>query len=135
MGIPWAGIWGRKGYQYDNTRQWIRLPAAWPVKAGFQIAESIDVGAGGISMILPQNVPVGSRLPLEIYTPPLERSVRAEGQVIRSIPSEKTGCTVGVLFVRIDPQDQQALNETVERFYRPRERTRQQKGIWWRALP
>jgi len=135
-------LWGRKGYKYSNTRRWLRLPAAWPVKCAFdapgqesRVVESVDVGAGGISVTVQQNIPVGNRIQLEVYAPPLERFFRVEGQVVRSIALSKGGYELGIRFIQMDSKDQQALNEAVERFYKPRERARQKEGEWWRNLP
>ena len=140
FGLPW----GRKGYTYDNTRRWLRLPAAWPVKCDFlqqaagqkpQVTESVDVGAGGISILVPQNIAAGNLLRLEIYAPSLKRSFGVEGQVVRSTPVGQTGYELGIRFSRIDPADQQILNEAIERFYNPRQLARQKSGVWWRNLP
>lgn len=135
-------LWWGKGYKYSNTRRWLRLPAAWPVKCAFDttsqescVVESVDVGAGGISVMVQQNVPVGNRIQLEVYAPPLERFFRVEGQVVRSIPLGKGSYELGIRFIQMDPKDQQALNEAVERFYNAREKARQQQGDWWRRLP
>lgn len=126
-----------KGYQYQNTRQYLRLPASWPVKfeqeAGIHqpLSSTKDVSAGGISLVLPQPVPVGSRLRLEINVPPLNRSIAVEGRVVRCLQAEKSGFDVGIRFDQITPKDHEDLKQTVERFIPSRHKKRQEK-TWWR---
>jgi hypothetical protein len=79
-------------------------------------------------------IPVGGRLQVEIHIPPLERSVRAEGQVVRCRPNRSGGFDLGIRFDRIDASDQALLNEAIEKFYSPRQRSRQHSGSWWRRL-
>lgn len=135
-------LWGRKGYKYDNTRRWIRLPAAWPVKCQFQsqesvqrVTETLDVGAGGVAMTVSKKVPIGTQVQIEIHVPPLNRPIRVEGKVVRCSPAAQDVYELGIRFTRIDPADQQALDEGIKKFYSPREKSRQQTGIWWRRLP
>lgn len=126
-------------YKYQNTRRYLRLPAPWPIKCepkteanGKHVMRAEDVGAGGVRIVLGQELPAGSRLHLEIHVPPLNRSIRAEGKVVRCLPKER-GFELGIRFERIDPRDQAALNEAVERFFSPRQRIRQHRA-WRREI-
>jgi len=135
---------GKKGYSYDNTRRYIRLPAAWPIRYEAQAAcssgerkvtHTADVSAGGVALNLREMLPVDSRIRLEIHVPPLDRSVHAVGVVIRCNPARRGGYDVGIRFEQIDPKDQAVLDEAIERFYSPRQKNRHRSGAWWRNLP
>jgi len=128
-------------YKYQNTRQYLRLPISWPVKCepttqqaqeGRHVTATQDVSAGGMRMVVREEVPVDSEVILEIHVPPLERTIQAVGKVLRCQPSRR-GFELGVRFERIDPRDQVALNEAVEQFYSPRKRVRHQQS-WWRRI-
>ena len=128
-----------KGYKYQNTRQYLRLPASWPVKfeQGAQalppLSSTKDVSAGGVSLTLPNPIPIGSPLRLEISVPPLSRSIAAQGRVVRCLPMQRGGFDVGIRFEQIGPGDQKDLREAVEQFIPPRERERAAKA-WWRKV-
>ncbi len=133
-----------KGYSYDNTRRFVRLPASWPVKyqpeldAGApaqQVAHTGDVSAGGIALNVREMLPVGTRIHLEVHVPPLGRSLRAIGQVMRCSPARGGGFEIGVQFDQIDKTDQVILDEAISRFYSPRQKNRYRSGTWWRNLP
>lgn len=130
-----------KKYKYDNTRRFVRLPAAWPIRyepeiegARHQVTHTADVSAGGVAFSIREMLPVGSRIKLEVHVPPLDRSVQAVGEVIRCLPGRKGGYEIGIRFDRIDAADQALLNEAIERFYGPRQRSRQHGGSWWRRF-
>ncbi len=131
-----------KGYKYDNTRRFVRLPAAWPIRyepeiegAGHQVTHATDVSAGGVALSIREMLPVGSRIKLEVHVPPLDRSIQAVGEVIRCLPGRKGGYEIGIRFERIDEEDQALLDQAIERFYSPRQRNRHRSGAWWRTLP
>ena len=133
---------GSKGYRYDNTRKYVRLPAAWPIKyetqaegAPRQVTHTSDVSAGGVALSVREMLPIGSRIKLEVHVPPLNRSIHAGGEVLRCIPARRGGYEIGIRFDQINPTDQVILNEAIERFYSPRQRSRHRGGAWWRSLP
>ena len=128
-----------KGYKYDNTRRFVRLPASWPIRyetpvegGGRQVTHTADVSAGGVALSVREMLPVGSQIKLEVHVPPLNRAVQAVGQVVRCLPGRKGGYELGIQFTQIDPQDQSLLDDAIERFYSPRQRDRQRSGAWWR---
>ena len=133
-----------KGYKYSNTRNYLRLPAPWPIRCRplsggsekTQVTSVSDVSAGGVSLTVNEPLPVGSRLHVEIHVPPLNRSLHAEGSVVRCA-STRTGnrFELGIRFDRIDPLERIALNDAVERFYSPRDLAHQHGRIWRRRLP
>ena len=134
-----------KGYSYDNTRRYVRLPAAWPIRYEVQVegeksdgerkvTHTADVSAGGVALSLREMLPVGSRIRVEVHISPLDRSIRAAGVVVRCAPARQFGYNIGIRFEQIDPQDQAVLNEAIERFYSPRQRNRHSGGSWWRKL-
>ena len=132
--------WFRKGFRHENTRQYIRLPAAWPVKVeplvptdGRQVSRTEDVGAGGISMITREMIPLGTSLRLQVHIPPIDRTFQAEGRVVRCQPLQRgTGFDVGVCFTQITPADQAQLKETLEGLSGPSGVSR--KRTWWRSI-
>ena len=133
---------GSKGYQYDNTRRYIRLPAAWPIRyeaqaegASRQVTHTADVSAGGVALSVQEMLPIGSRIKLEVHVPPLNRSIQAVGEVIRCLPGRQGGYEIGIRFEQIDPTDQAVLDDAIQRFYSPRQRSHQRNGAWWRSLP
>lgn len=132
-----------KGYRYDNTRRFVRLPASWPIKyqpetetpPAQQVTHTADVSAGGVALSVREMMPVGSRIQLEVHVPPLDRSIRASGQVVRCVPSRRGGFEIGIQFDQIDKTDQVILDEAISRFYSPRQRDQHRGGAWWRNLP
>ncbi len=128
-----------KGYKYENTRQYLRLPASWPIRCEVEpgnqpkIASTKDVSAGGVAMVVQQMIPVGSRLHIEISVPPINRSIAAKAQVIRCVPGRGGHFELGIRFLEINSKDQADLNGAIEKFYSPNERARQQK-TWWRKI-
>jgi len=129
-----------KKYKYDNTRRHLRLPAAWPIKCEplpteekRPLLSTKDVSAGGVAVVLRGMIPVGTHLRIEIHVPPLSRTLSAEGQVVRT-GAQGDSFELGVRFVQMNPEDRQALDEAIEKFYSPKERARQQ-GTRWRRLP
>ncbi len=130
-----------KAYKYSNTRRFIRLPAAWPIKCepqtredGRHVTHTADVSAGGVAILSREMIPVGSRIRMEIHILPVDRSVSAEGKVVRCLPARTGGFELGIQFDRIAPEDQRALNDAVEGALTPRERTRQKGASWWRRI-
>lgn len=135
-------LFGR--YKYVNTRQHLRLPAAWPVKVKVLsrpseeehqlLSSTRDVSAGGIALAARTAFPVGSRLGLEIHVPPLNRSISTEAEVVRCLPLKREGFDVGLRFLTIAPPDREELDAAIQEFYNRKARDRQQKGWWWRRL-
>lgn len=130
-----------KGYKYVNTRRYIRLPAAWPIKCepqtegnGRQVTHTADVSAGGVRMTVREMIPVGGRVKLEIHIPPLDRFVQVQGKVVRCLPARGGGFSLGVQFEQIAQEDQKALREAIDRFYSPKQRAHQEGAVWWRKL-
>lgn len=133
--------WFRKGFQAENSREYARLPASWPIKCepltgadDRQVSATRDVSAGGCSVVLPEKIPVGSRIGLQIHIPPIDRTLQAEGLIVRCQPLPRgTSFDVGVRFTRIDPADRAQLSDVIEQISRPERRARQQRN-WWRSI-
>ena len=130
-----------KGYKYGNTRRFVRLPAAWPMRyetqtegANPQVTHTADVSAGGVAVTVRERLPVGSRIKLKIHVPPMDRSFDLVGKVVRCLPLRKGGFDVGIQFEQIQPEDQKMLNDAIENFYTPHQRTRQLSAAWWRKI-
>ena len=131
-----------KGYRYDNTRRFVRLPAAWPIRyetqaegTSRQVTHTADVSAGGVALSVREMIPVGSRIQLEVHVPPLNRSIQAIGEVTRCFPGRRGGYEIGIRFEKINTTDQVILDDAIQRFYSPRQRSRQRGGAWWRTFP
>lgn len=96
----------------DDAREWDEfLPEEW------RPATTIDISAGGVRARLPEDVPRGAILLLEINLP--SAAVRAEGRVVRVRPlsnvtryGSEAGCIVGVEFTSIT----QAAEDEIVRF-------------------
>ncbi len=129
-----------KRYKFKNTRRYIRLPIAWPVKCHVvspsethHVTATQDVSAGGIRVVMPQKVPLGHQVQMEIYVPPKDRLISVHGQVIRCVACPTGGFELGILFKEIDAQDRQILNQTVKRSHSPRYQILHRKA-WWRKV-
>ena len=112
----------------QNTRIYRRLPAPWPIKCEslepaspgeLPVATSVaNVSAGGVAFLSQRMFPMGSRVQIEILVPPIRRTIRAQGVVLRCAPlGEGKNFDLGIQFDRIDPSDRIALNEAIEQFY------------------
>ncbi len=132
--------WLFKKYSYENTRQYKRLPADWPVKygssapkTGVVLLSTKDISAGGVALFSHEMVPVGSLIHLEILVPPLQKTIRATGKILRCVRVKSGEFELGVQFEEIDPNEQVLLNQEIETFYR--DKTTALHRRWWRKLP
>ncbi|PIQ82711.1 MAG: hypothetical protein COV76_02205 [Candidatus Omnitrophica bacterium CG11_big_fil_rev_8_21_14_0_20_64_10] len=132
---------GSKKYEYQNTRQYLRLPAAWPIKCevlsqtnGRELSKTRDVSAGGVRVRVRQPIPVGTTVRISIVVQELNRTIEAEAQVVRSLPGGRNGSELGIRFIRIDPGDQRALRELIESKLPEKERARQLQPRWRRKI-
>jgi len=142
--LPFKAFWYalHRGYLFPNSRQYIRLPAAWPIKCepqtqedGKHVVHTRDISAGGVSIEIKEVLPPGTRVHLEILVPPLNRTIQADGKVVRSLSALKGGGSiVGIQFERIDPEDRLALKEAVERFSKALKDRKPHKEHWWRQI-
>ncbi len=134
-------------YRYPNTRQYLRLSAPWPIRIerrsgpserrdqpseDRRISITKDVSAGGIGLAVKEIVPVGSPIYVEIFIPPLNRTICAKGQVVR-VNAQRNNFDLGIRFVQIDPEERTALNEAILQFYTPEQQARHQ-GTWRRKV-
>lgn len=99
-----------------------------------RVANLKNVSAGGAAVIFPGMILAGTFVDLEIHVPMLNRSVPAEGQVVRCLPVPG-GFDLGIRFTKIDQKDRSELDESVKRFFSPLERLRHEQRSWWRKLP
>ncbi len=129
--------WTAKRGFFGNTRQCLRLKASWPVRywvgSDFpraQVTRAKNVNADGIAVVVQEEIQVGSRLGMELLVPPIERRIPAEGKVVRQSAIARDGYELGIRFFKIDPQDRQILNETIERFTPSRKWARHLESSW-----
>lgn len=136
---------GSRKYNYANTRQYLRLPAVWPVKfepislspaspENPQVLRTRDVSAGGVAVVSREKIPVGSRIRVEVHVPLLDRSFSAEGHVVRCLALRDGQFDLGIRFDRIESATQAALNAAIEKYYGP-DKDRQLRGTWRRNIP
>ena len=112
-----------KKLDLQKTRRYLRLPAPWPVKlepllnpTERHVTTATDISSGGISVILPKKFPVKTPVRIEIYIPPVDQTVQAEGEVLRCLPLRASRFELGIQFLKINPKDQATLTKAVERF-------------------
>ena len=132
--------WLFKKYSYENTRQYKRLPVSWPVKydpsapkTSVLLLLTKNISAGGLALFSKEMFPVGSLLQLEILVPPLQKTIRATGRVLRCVRVKGGEFELGVQFEEIDPNEQVLLNQEIETFYS--DKTTALHSKWWRKLP
>ncbi len=105
-----------------DRRQFLRLAASLPVaysqvSAGERAsARTADVGAQGVQLVVEEPLPIGSHLAIELRL--AERVISFVGEIVwrQSVEGGSGGWSyqVGVKFLTISPQDQQAIVRLVE---------------------
>ncbi len=129
-----------KRYKYENTRRYLRLPAAWPVKCtalsasdGQSVHSTQDVSAGGVSMISREMIPVGSRMQVEIHVPPLNRSISLTVVVVRCLLQKDGRFDLGLRFLDFPENERAQLDQAIARYASIRQKESHQKS-WWRKV-
>ncbi len=84
-------------------------------------------------MTVPLQMPLHSRVSMEIYVPPLDKTISVRGEVVRCIASAAGGYEIGLRFEEIDPEDRLALNHSIKRSRSPKEHVRHRRS-WWRRV-
>ena len=104
-----------------NARRYKRFRADFLVRyqingrGGVRITNARDIGAGGIRFWTDERVPESSLVNISVYLPPLERSVEATAQVLRTRKVKKGLLYyVAVKFLELSGQDREAINEFAE---------------------
>src|SRR5688572_21219692 len=92
-----------------------------PLAEGPYLLNTKDISAGGVSMISQKMVPSGAALEMEILIPPINKSIKAVGKVLRCIEKRKGEFELGVQFEEIDPEEQVLLDQAIETFYKSKE--------------
>lgn len=129
-----------KRYQYQNTRQWVRLPADWYVKyvlADGQGPEALarirDISAGGLRLLTRERIPAGTALRLKINVPPILRTVPAVGRVVRVQTVDAGVFEWGVVLEQMAEMDRAELSQQIGALAGRGWVTRH-RGAWWRAI-
>ena len=104
-----------------NARRYKRFRADFLVKyqvggrGEVRITNAQDIGAGGIRFWSEEPVPESCLVNINVYLPPLERSVEATAQVLRTRKVRKGLLYyVAVKFLELSGQDREAINEFAE---------------------
>ncbi len=140
VAMPWWPF-SKTRYLYQNTRQYPRLPASWPVKCEPTqeaprlplVTRTKDISAGGVAVVVREAMPVSTRIHLEIFVPTLNRILSMEAEVVRCRPLQRGTFELGVRFIQIDPTDRQQLQQAVEKALSPKRHARH-LGSWWRRV-
>lgn len=126
-------------YQYQDTRQWVRLPVDWYIKytvAGQGGPETLavarDASAGGLRVATKERIAVGTSLSLKINAPVLGRTLTAIGRVIRVRETAPQLFEWGIEFEQINDQDRAEFNDRIEALSH-QWRARQRRA-WWRRI-
>ena len=130
-----------KRYKYENTRQYLRLPAIWLVKCtvlsasnGQSLDSTRNVSAGGVSLVSQERVPVGSHLKIDLHVPPLNRSLSTNTVVVRCLPRKDGRFDLGLRFLDLSEKDRADLDQAISHSVPSRHKALQQKS-WWRKIP
>lgn len=104
-----------------NARRYKRFRADFLVKyqingkGEVRITNVRDIGAGGIRFWADEQVPESSLVDINVYLPPLERSVEATAKVLRTRKVKKGFLYyVAVQFLDLSGQDREAIDEFAE---------------------
>ena len=131
-----------KGYRYENTRQWVRLPCNWYVKykiAGRKTPETLviakDVSAGGIRLETQEPVELGTQVTLKVNAnvAPIREVLEITGKVVRVREISPEVYEWGIEFEDIGKEKQAELNKRIE-LLAGGDRVGRHKGQWWRQV-
>ncbi|MBI4314018.1 MAG: PilZ domain-containing protein [Candidatus Omnitrophica bacterium] len=131
-----------KGYRYENTRQWVRLPCDWYVKyqvEGKDTPETLvtakDVSASGIRLETRETVEMGSIVHLKINAnvAPLRKVLEVKGKIIRMQEISPESYEWGIQFEGMGEPEKAELNRRIESLA-GRERLSRHRGQWWRRI-
>lgn len=73
-----------------------------------------NISAGGLFLVVEQDMPIGAFIEMKIELPPPEHPIYAIGKVVRKEEMEEEGKTLyglGVKFTNIKPQDQERISK------------------------
>ena len=110
----------------EERRQFVRLDTRLDIKytvlptGASQPGATKDIGGGGICLFAEQEMPAGTRLQVAMKLPGREQPVNFTAEVVWSEAYEVIGKShrqrsveVGVRFVEVAPQDQEAVMQHV----------------------
>lgn len=83
-----------------------------------RLARTIDLSVGGMSLILPQPLPIGRVCAVTFDVPYDKEKQRAlvSGRVVSCIPDGNNAYRIGVRFVQADPVSKQLIKTAVEKY-------------------
>ncbi|MCZ6688666.1 MAG: PilZ domain-containing protein [Planctomycetota bacterium] len=108
-----------------NRRKYKRVPLAFPL--GVRIGDmdrsvgehAINLSKGGIFVKMNCPPPVGTKVFVDFYLELVEKTIRAEGEVVRSVTEGAKGKSpsgMGVRFTELGEDGQQIIELSVQRF-------------------
>ncbi|HLN47191.1 MAG TPA: PilZ domain-containing protein [Magnetospirillaceae bacterium] len=104
-----------------HRRQYVRVPVSLPVEfslegdATARTGSVLDLGAGGMRLVAPSDVPPRATLDIKFRLPGHESAIRVRGRAVLSafLGAEKT-FHHGIAFTSIDPEDRRAIADFVD---------------------
>lgn len=121
-----------KNRPFQERRKYVRLNAAVQVKytiignPGAIRVSSKNVGAGGVCLIIAEELKIDTPLQLEIKVPDLKEPIRALGRVVWQKPAETSGTQAavhfdtGIEFIGISNFDRFNINRYVTEHVEPK---------------
>lgn len=110
-----------KKFKAQNSRRHKRFHADFLVKYQIgdkgeaRITNARDISAGGLRFLTDEPVPESTLINVSVYLPPLERTVEALAQVLRTRKVKKGFFYyVAVQFLDLNQLDREAINEFAE---------------------
>ncbi len=114
----------QKKQKVQDTRKFKRLRGAFILKykkdggGAFQTGSILNLSAGGLRFAAREELPASSLLTVDIHFPPLKRTLETQVKVSRVIKIKQSPVyEIASSFVRLKPEDRDALNELVEALY------------------
>lgn len=107
-----------KKLRMNNARRYKRFRADFLVKYQIsgkgeaRITNARDIGAGGLRFWADEKIPESAVMNVSVYLPPLERTVEAVAQVLRTRKVPKGFLYyVAVRFLDLNQEDREAINK------------------------
>lgn len=86
------------------------IPSQWELPCQGLVK---DIGGGGVSMVVSDNITAGDHLEIELYLPRLSSHYRLFGKVMRVIEKDENRRTLGVQFVKMNEADRKEIVQYV----------------------
>lgn len=121
----WPGFWVGEchNFRWTQRREYVRHAMSLPVRYGILIpgqagvsfdfcSKAVDVSGGGVSLQVPEELPAGTELGLELGVTP-ERPLYATGRVLRCWRRPAAGWICAVRFESIEERERDRLIRSI----------------------